>query len=59
MKIVDEIIQQNLELAKTKGQSAHSILMGKVMQKVRGKADGKLVNETVAKRAGCALKGKS
>ena len=59
VKIVDEIIQQNLELAKTKGQSAHSILMGKVMQKVRGKADGELVNETVAKRLDAALKGKS
>ncbi len=59
VKIVDEIIEQNMDLAMAKGPSAHSILMGKVMQKVRGKADGKLVNETLAKRLDAALKGKS
>ena len=59
MKVVDEIIEQNIELAKAKGPSAHSILMGKVMQKVRGKADGRLVNETLTKRLDAALKGKS
>ncbi|MGA2876930.1 MAG: Glu-tRNA(Gln) amidotransferase subunit GatE [Nitrososphaerales archaeon] len=59
VKIVDEIIEQNIELAMAKGPSAHSILMGKVMQKVRGKVDGRLVNETLTKRLAAALKGKS
>jgi glutamyl-tRNA(Gln) amidotransferase subunit E len=54
-RIVDELIEQNMELVRAKGSSAHSVLMGKVMQKVRGKADGKLVNETLAKRLALAL----
>lgn len=48
--VVDEIIAQNLDLIRSKGTGVQNILMGKVMQKVRGKADGKLVNDTVAKR---------
>lgn len=48
--IVDEIIAQNLDLIKAKGISgAQSTLMGKVMQRVRGKVDGKQVSETLSK----------
>ena len=36
-RIVDEIIELNIGLVKSKGALAHSILMGKVMQKVRGR----------------------
>ncbi|MGI0091804.1 MAG: Glu-tRNA(Gln) amidotransferase subunit GatE [Nitrososphaerales archaeon] len=50
-KIVDEVISQNMQLIKSKGlPGAHSTLMGRVMQRVRGKADGKLVNDTLARR---------
>ncbi|MDG6997113.1 MAG: Glu-tRNA(Gln) amidotransferase subunit GatE [Nitrososphaerota archaeon] len=50
-KIIDEIIVQNISLVKAKGVTASlSTLMGKVMQRVRGKADGKLVNELLASR---------
>ena len=51
MKIIDETILQNISLVNAKGANgALSTLMGKVMQRVRGKADGKLVNETLASR---------
>ncbi|MDA4111923.1 MAG: Glu-tRNA(Gln) amidotransferase subunit GatE [Thaumarchaeota archaeon] len=50
-KIVDAIISQNEDLIRSKGSSgAERTLMGKVMQLVRGKADGKLVNETLSRR---------
>ncbi len=56
-KIVDEIIAQNADLIIAKGISgAQSTLMGKVMQQVRGKVDGKLVNETLAKRLSAIAK---
>jgi glutamyl-tRNA(Gln) amidotransferase subunit E len=58
-KVIDEVIQQNIELVNAKGASAHSLLMGKVMQRVRGKAEGKLVNETLAKRLEGLQRGKS
>jgi len=49
--IVDEVIAQNSSLITAKGVSgSRSTLMGKVMQKVRGRADGKLVNETLSER---------
>ncbi|MDG6922841.1 MAG: hypothetical protein JRN67_06055, partial [Nitrososphaerota archaeon] len=56
-RIIDAVIEENTELVQAKGTGAHSILMGKVMQKVRGKAEGKIVNDTLAKRL--ASKGKS
>ena len=49
-KIIDDLIQQNLELVRLRGVGAHSILMGKLMQNVRGKVDGKTVNENLSKR---------
>jgi len=55
-KIVDQVIEQNIGLVKSKGALAHSILMGKIMQTVRGKVDGKVVNETLGKRLEVALK---
>jgi glutamyl-tRNA(Gln) amidotransferase subunit E len=55
-RVVDQVIQQNFDLVKSKGTGAQNILMGKVMQVVRGKADGKLVNDTLASRLSDALK---
>lgn len=50
-KIIDEILSQNAELIRTKGvDGARSTLMGKVMQKVRGKVDGKEVSEALSAR---------
>jgi glutamyl-tRNA(Gln) amidotransferase subunit E len=40
-------VQSRLEFVKTKGMSAVGPLMGVVMKQVRGKADGKLVNEVL------------
>ncbi|HZW57720.1 MAG TPA: Glu-tRNA(Gln) amidotransferase subunit GatE [Nitrososphaerales archaeon] len=49
-RIVDEVIRDNLQLVKARGAGAQGALMGKVMQKVRGKADGKLVSQVLALR---------
>jgi glutamyl-tRNA(Gln) amidotransferase subunit E len=49
--IIDEVINENSSLITSKGVSgSRSTLMGKVMQKVRGRADGKLVSETLSER---------
>jgi glutamyl-tRNA(Gln) amidotransferase subunit E len=45
---VDEIIAENIDFVRSKGASAMSTLMGKVMQRVRGKVDGRVVNQTVS-----------
>jgi glutamyl-tRNA(Gln) amidotransferase subunit E len=56
VQVVDQVIQQNLDLLKSKGIGVQNILMGRVMQIVRGKADGKLVNDTLARQLSEALK---
>ena len=59
-KIVTDTIAQNADLLKVKGPAgAERTLMGKVMQQVRGKADGKLVSETLSKQLWEFEKGKS
>ena len=51
LTIVDDVIAQNSSLIASKGASgSRSTLMGKVMQRVRGRADGKLVSETLSQR---------
>ncbi|HEX7515073.1 MAG TPA: Glu-tRNA(Gln) amidotransferase subunit GatE [archaeon] len=45
--IVEEIVQSQLDFIKAKGVGAIGPLMGVVMKQVRGKADGKLVNEVL------------
>lgn len=49
-QIIDNLIQQNLELVRSRGVGAQSVLMGKVMQSVRGKVDGKKVNDALSKK---------
>ncbi|WP_324735639.1 Glu-tRNA(Gln) amidotransferase subunit GatE [Thermococcus sp. SY098] len=49
-KIIDEIIQQNIDVIKAKGMGAMGMLMGRAMAKLRGKADGKLVSQLVRKK---------
>ena len=49
--IIDQIVRENSGLLKAKGRDgAQKALMGSVMQKVRGKVDGKVVNESLAER---------
>jgi len=44
-EIIEGIVQSRLNFIKEKGSNATGPLMGVVMKQVRGKADGKLVNE--------------
>jgi len=43
--IVDELISENIQMIKERKMGAMGALMGKSMQKLQGKADGKLVNK--------------
>jgi glutamyl-tRNA(Gln) amidotransferase subunit E len=45
--IVDNVVQSQLDFIKAKGAGAVGPLMGVVMKQVRGKADGRLVNEVL------------
>lgn len=50
-KIIDDVIKSNSAIITSKGiEGARSTLMGKVMQRVRGKVDGKEVSEALASR---------
>ncbi|ANF23117.1 Glu-tRNA(Gln) amidotransferase subunit GatE [Thermococcus piezophilus] len=49
-RIIDEIVQQNIEVIKAKGIGAMGMLMGRAMAKLRGRADGKLVSTLVKKK---------
>ncbi|WP_297498893.1 Glu-tRNA(Gln) amidotransferase subunit GatE [Thermococcus sp.] len=49
-RIVDEVIQQNIDVIKAKGMGAMGMIMGRAMAKLRGRADGKLVNTLVRKK---------
>ncbi|NJE07465.1 Glu-tRNA(Gln) amidotransferase subunit GatE [Thermococcus sp. M39] len=49
-KIIDEILQQNIDVIKAKGMGAMGMIMGRAMAKLRGKADGKLVSQLVRKK---------
>jgi glutamyl-tRNA(Gln) amidotransferase subunit E len=46
-EIVDNVVQSRREFVEAKGIGAVGPLMGVVMKQVRGKADGKLVNEVL------------
>jgi glutamyl-tRNA(Gln) amidotransferase subunit E len=45
--IVDEVVKSQLDFIKARGVGAIGPLMGVVMKEVRGKADGRLVNEVL------------
>jgi glutamyl-tRNA(Gln) amidotransferase subunit E len=49
-KILDEIIQNNMDLVKERGERAVVTLMGITMKEVRGKASGKMVNDLLRKK---------
>lgn len=49
-RIIDEVIQVNIDVIKAKGMGAMGMIMGRAMAKLRGRADGKLVSSLVRKR---------
>ncbi|WP_456371676.1 Glu-tRNA(Gln) amidotransferase subunit GatE [Methanocaldococcus sp.] len=49
-KIIENIIKEHLDVVKEKGLKAYGFLMGRCMAKLRGKADGKLVNDILRKK---------
>ena len=49
-KIVDEIIQKNLELIKNQGSHSIGSLMGIIMKYLRGKASGEKINQLLQKK---------
>ena len=49
-RILDKIIQNNIELVKKLGDQAITTLMGLAMKEVRGKASGKMVNDLLRKK---------
>ncbi len=54
--IVDDVVQSRLEFVKARGAAAVGPLMGIVMKQVRGKADGKLVNEVLRVKIASVLR---
>jgi len=45
--IVDQVIRDSENLISTRGDAAEKALMGRVMERVRGRADGKIVSDAV------------
>jgi glutamyl-tRNA(Gln) amidotransferase subunit E len=43
--IIDDLVEENIKIIEERGMGAMGALMGKSMQKLQGKADGKLVNK--------------
>lgn len=54
--IIAKIISENMQLVEAKGKASQAALMGKVMQLVRGKADGKIVSQTLERNLDKILK---
>ncbi|MEM4576883.1 MAG: Glu-tRNA(Gln) amidotransferase subunit GatE [Candidatus Nezhaarchaeales archaeon] len=48
--LVDRIIEENIELIESKGEKSFSVIMGRAMSVLRGRADGKLVSDIVKER---------
>ena len=48
--IIDELIEDNYKMIKERGMGSMGALMGKSMEKLRGKADGKLVNKLLKEK---------
>ena len=49
-RVIDEIVAGNRDLLAQRGDAAIAPLMGKAMERLRGRADGKLVNEMLRER---------
>lgn len=46
-EIINEIVSKNIQLVKSKGMKAIGPIMGEIMRRVRGRADGKTISEMV------------
>ena len=46
-RIVEDIVDKNIDLVRSKGMGSMGVLMGKCMSVLRGRIDGKTVNEIV------------
>jgi glutamyl-tRNA(Gln) amidotransferase subunit E len=57
-RIVDEILDASGDLLASRGEAAEKGLMGRVMERVRGRADGKVVSEILRSRLGERLRKK-
>lgn len=53
--IVDSVLEESAELIETRGGASEKALMGRVMERVRGRADGKIVSEVVHARLSSRL----
>ncbi len=49
-KVIDEILNANVELVRQRGEGAFGALMGKAMDRLRGKIDGKVVAELLREK---------
>jgi glutamyl-tRNA(Gln) amidotransferase subunit E len=49
-RIVDEVLDASADLIRARGAAAEKGLMGRAMEKLRGRADGKIVSEVVHAR---------
>ncbi|WP_457750742.1 Glu-tRNA(Gln) amidotransferase subunit GatE [Thermococcus sp.] len=49
-RIIDEVVQANIDVIKAKGMGAMGMVMGRAMAKLRGRADGKLVSSLVRRK---------
>jgi len=49
-RIIDDIINRNINLLKERGEKAFKPLMGDVMKIVRGKIDGRVVSQTLLRK---------
>ena len=49
-RVVDEVVTANADLVAVRGEGAMAPLMGKAMERLRGRADGKLVSEVLRER---------
>ena len=56
-RVIDEVVKENLELVRQKGEASFSPLMGRAMERLRGRADGKLVAELLRSRIREVLSG--
>ena len=56
--VVDSVLKESTNVIETRGEAAEKPLMGRVMERVRGRADGKLVSEVLHERLAVRLRSK-
>ncbi len=55
--VIDEVIRNDPDLIRERGEAAFGALMGRAMERLRGKADGKMVAEVLREKIRKALQG--